>query len=41
MLIQQERWINDETNPVSILHKIYSGPLSARQGSWRADNRPL
>ena len=27
--------------PVSILYKFIAGPLSARQGSWRADNGPL
>ena len=29
------------TSPVSNLDKSIAGPLSARQGSWRADNGPL
>ena len=27
--------------PIQHSTEIYTGPLSARQGSWRADNRPL
>ena len=33
--------MNPTTDPSKHFLWIYSGPLSARQGSWRADNSPL